>query len=124
MTSSITLNGTTGIVNASWTTATRPSSPVAGQTGYNTDIGANETYTGSTWSISDLPAAGTSGNVLTSNGTTWTSAAAPSPSGGATETTTGSNITLTSSSNRVQSITPTADITLTLPDATKPTPEL
>ena len=77
MTSSITLNGTTGIVNASWTTATRPASPVAGQTGYNTDIGANETYTGSTWSISDLPAAGTSGNVLTSNGTTWTSTALP-----------------------------------------------
>lgn len=74
--SSITLNGSTGIVNASWTTATRPSSPVAGQTGYNTTIGANETYTGSTWSISDLPAAGTAGNVLTSNGTTWTSAAA------------------------------------------------
>jgi hypothetical protein len=118
--SSITLNGSTGIVNASWTTATRPASPVAGQTGYNTDIGANETYTGSTWSISDLPAAGTSGNVLTSNGTTWTSAAAPSVAGNSTTTTSASNLTLTSSSNRVQyvSLTSSSNNNVILPDAT------
>lgn len=76
MTTQIVLNGTTGIANATWTTGTRPSSPVAGQTGFNTTLGVMETYTGSGWSTSDLPAPGTSGNVLTSNGTSWTSAAA------------------------------------------------
>jgi hypothetical protein len=112
------INGTNGITFPTWTTGTRPASPAQGQAGYNTTIGAMETYTGSTWSTSDLPAVGASGNVLTSNGTSWASATPPSTTGGATETTTGSNITLTSSSNRVQSITPTADITVTLPDAT------
>jgi hypothetical protein len=72
----IILNGTTGTVEASWTTATRPASPVAGQMGFNTTISAMETYTGSAWVTSDLPAPGTTGNVLTSNGTSWTSAAA------------------------------------------------
>ncbi len=86
MPSSIVLNGTTGIANATWTTGTRPASPVAGQSGYNTTIGAMETYTGSTWSTSDLPAPSTAGNVLTSNGTSWTSSTPPSTTGGATVT--------------------------------------
>lgn len=71
---SIIVNGTAGISNATWTTATRPAAPVAGQTGFNTDIGAMETYTGSAWSTSDLPAPSTSGNFLQSTGTAWTSA--------------------------------------------------
>lgn len=79
---------------------------------------AGVTYPDSVLQASGVPAPSTSGNVLTSNGTTWTSAAAPVSSGGATQTTTGSNITLTSSSNRVQEITPTANITITLPNAT------
>jgi hypothetical protein len=33
----------------SWTTATRPSSPVAGMTGYNTSYGGVEVYNGSAW---------------------------------------------------------------------------
>ena len=70
------INGTNGITFPTWTTGTRPASPAQGQAGYNTTIGAMETYTGSTWSTSDLPAPGTAGNVLTSNGTSWTSAAA------------------------------------------------
>ena len=49
-------NGTTyatisvnGITFPSWTTATRPASPTAGSTGYNTDIQRLETYSGTTW---------------------------------------------------------------------------
>jgi hypothetical protein len=45
----ISLNGSTGEVPASWTTAGRPSSPVAGQTGYNTTLNALETYNGTSW---------------------------------------------------------------------------
>lgn len=45
----ITLNGSTGVVEASWTTAGRPASPVAGQTGYNTTLNALETYNGTGW---------------------------------------------------------------------------
>jgi len=75
---SIILNGTNGVTNASWTTAGRPSSPAAGQVGFNTTLNVMETYTGSAWVSSDLPAPSTSGNVLTSDGTTWTSAAASS----------------------------------------------
>lgn len=50
----ITLNGTTGEVFPSWTTAGRPTSPVAGQTGYNTTLGALESYnsTTTTWIVS------------------------------------------------------------------------
>lgn len=119
MPSQIVINGTTGIANASWTTATRPSSPVAGQQGYNTDIGALETYTGSTWSTSDLPAPSTAGNVLTSTGSAWTSSTPPSTAGGATSTTSGTNVTLTSASNRVQNLNFTAaNLKLILPNAT------
>lgn len=63
-------------------------------------------------------APGTSGNVLTSDGTNWTSSTPPSTAGGGTQTTTGSNITLTSSSTRLQEITPTANIDVVLPNAT------
>lgn len=113
------INGTNGITFPTWTTGTRPASPAQGQAGYNTTIGAMETYTGSTWSTSDLPAPSTAGNVLTSNGSAWTSAAAPSPSGGATITSSAVDITLTSSSNRVQNVSMTASgKAVILPDAT------
>ena len=42
----VTINGSDGITNASWTTGTRPSNPVAGQIGYNTDLGFTEVYDG------------------------------------------------------------------------------
>jgi hypothetical protein len=45
----ITFNGSTGEVPASWTTAGRPASPAAGQTGYNTTLNALETYNGTSW---------------------------------------------------------------------------
>lgn len=119
MPSSIVLNGTTGIANATWTNSTRPASPVAGQTGYNTDISAMETYTGSTWSTSDLPAPSTAGNVLTSNGTSWTSSTPASPAGGSTTTSSAVDITLTSSSTKIQNISMTAaDKSVILPNAT------
>lgn len=46
---SIALNGTTGEVPATWTTAGRPASPTAGQTGFNTTLAALETYNGTAW---------------------------------------------------------------------------
>ena len=67
---------------------------------------------------------GTSGQLLTSAGSgaapTWTTVAAPSTSGGATVTNPMSaNITLTSSSNRLQVMTPSAfGYSISLPDAT------
>lgn len=45
----IILDGSTGEIPASWTTAGRPSSPAAGQTGYNTSLNALETYNGTSW---------------------------------------------------------------------------
>ncbi len=45
----ITLNGTSGIGNATWTTAGRPAAPVAGQQGFNTTTSANEIYSGTEW---------------------------------------------------------------------------
>lgn len=82
------VNGTDGITFPSWTTPTRPATPVAGQAGFNTTIGAMETYTGSAWSTSDLPATGASGNFLQSTGTAWTSASTLNVSNGGTGVTT------------------------------------
>jgi hypothetical protein len=82
------VNGTDGITFPSWTTPTRPAAPVAGQAGFNTTIGAMETYTGSAWSTSDLPATGASGNFLQSTGTAWTSASTLAVSNGGTGVTT------------------------------------
>lgn len=65
----ITLNGTTGEVFPSWTTATRPASPAAGQTGFNTTAGQMETYDGTSWEIyAAASSQGTSGQYLRSNG--------------------------------------------------------
>lgn len=65
----LTLNGTTGEVFPSWTTATRPASPVAGQTGFNTTTGQMETYNGSAWTLAvNATSQGTSGQYLQSAG--------------------------------------------------------
>jgi len=45
----IILDGTNGETFPSWTTVTRPASPNAGQTGYNTTLSALESYNGTTW---------------------------------------------------------------------------
>lgn len=55
-----------------WTTATRPTG-VAGLKGYNTTLNIVEVYNGTAWTNASLPVAGTSGNVLTSDGTNWAS---------------------------------------------------
>jgi hypothetical protein len=63
------LNGTTGEVFPTWTTAGRPSSPSTGQTGFNTTTGQMETYNGSAWVISpSATTQGSSGQYLQSNG--------------------------------------------------------
>ena len=82
------LNGTTGINNVTWTTATRPTSPATGQTGYNTTLNAYETYNGTGWTVTAswttanrpvTPSAGYSGYNTTLlafefyNGTSWVS---------------------------------------------------
>jgi hypothetical protein len=65
----ITLNGTTGEIPATWTTATRPASPSTGQTGFNTTTTQMETYNGSAWtSYSAATTQGTSGQYLQSAG--------------------------------------------------------
>lgn len=45
----ITIDGTAGISYPTWTTAGRPSSPVLGQTGFNTTLTQLEVYNGSFW---------------------------------------------------------------------------
>ena len=82
------INGTDGITFPTWTTATRPASPLAGQTGYNTTTGSMEVYNGSAWTSTNgvwttatrpaSPPTGTIGfNTTTSvtevyNGSAWT----------------------------------------------------
>lgn len=66
-----------------------------------------------------FPAPGTSGNVLQSNGSAWTSAAFSAGFSGATTTSSATNVTLTSSSTQVQLVTMTASgLSVVLPDAT------
>ena len=55
--------GANGALLASWTTAGRPASPVAGQMGWNSTLGALDFYNGSAWlNISDINV-DASGNV-------------------------------------------------------------
>jgi hypothetical protein len=50
----LTVDGGGGIVARRWTTAGRPTNPYIGQTGYNTDYAAQDTYQGENmWMISD-----------------------------------------------------------------------
>ena len=72
------LDGTLGETFPSWTTATRPTAPAPGQVGFNSTTSSLECYNGSNWVVGGLITPSTSGNVLTSDGTSWTSAA---PSG-------------------------------------------
>ena len=60
----IVLNGTNGETFPSWTTATRPASPTAGQTGYNTTTSALDIYNGSAWTTA---ISSTSGGAAFSN---------------------------------------------------------
>jgi hypothetical protein len=76
------------ITNVSLTTGVTGTLPVAnGGTGANT-LTANNVILGNGTSAVQFVAPGTNGNVLTSNGTTWTSAAAPSSLTGVTQSAT------------------------------------
>ena len=46
---SLTLDSETGVVLASWTTETRPSSPEVGTMGYNTTLNQVEFWDGTDW---------------------------------------------------------------------------
>ena len=60
----VTLDGTTGIGNATWTTAGRPAAPVAGQQGFNTTTTRWEAYSGTQWVTTPFVATG--GTITTS----------------------------------------------------------
>ena len=57
------IDGSTGIVGASWNTANRPSSPAVGQQGFNTDLGSQEIYSGSQWSNMSNSFSATGGTI-------------------------------------------------------------
>jgi hypothetical protein len=52
-TSTLTVAGT-GITNASWTTAGRPSAPSTGQQGYNSNLNVIEVYNGTSWQATSV----------------------------------------------------------------------
>jgi len=64
----IIINGTTGIVGATWTTAGRPSSPAVGQRGFNTTINASELYNGTQWNLLSEGQSAV-GGIITTDGT-------------------------------------------------------
>tara|TARA_B110000495_G_scaffold171752_1_gene160215 strand:+ start:929 stop:1822 length:894 start_codon:yes stop_codon:yes gene_type:complete len=61
----VTINGTTGIAGASWTTSGRPASPVSGQQGYNTTLKALEVYINASWRIMAEGFTATGGTITT-----------------------------------------------------------
>jgi hypothetical protein len=68
----IILDGTNGETFPSWTTLGRPSPASLNQTGYNTSLNILETYNGTSWIASSVPAPTTTGNVVfTADGTNW-----------------------------------------------------
>lgn len=93
--------------SAGITSTVTPLGVTSGGTGLGT-LTANNVILGNGTSTPTFVAPSTAGNVLQSNGTTWTSAAVPSSNGGATVTSSAVDITLTSSSNRVQNVSMTA----------------
>lgn len=142
------IDGTTGVATpgvtdtgdlsvAGSTTLTTPLPVASGGTGASSlsgiTVGSTTNLAGgsagtipyqSTVGTTAMLATGTNGQFLTSAGPsaapTWSTLTVPSPAGGATVTNPmSSNVTLTSSSNRVQVLTPDAHTRrITLPDAT------
>ncbi len=45
----LTLDGSAGVTQPTWTTATRPSNPSAGQMGFNSTLNLIEVYNGTRW---------------------------------------------------------------------------
>lgn len=64
----VTIDGTKGIVGASWATGGRPSSPAAGQRGFNTTLDAMEVYDGTQWQLLSEGISAT-GGIITIDGT-------------------------------------------------------
>lgn len=95
-----TINGSNNTIsNVSLTTAVTGTLPVAnGGTGATT-LTANNVLLGNGTSALQVVAPGANGNVLTSNGTTWTSAAPAA--GGVTSLTAGNGITVSASTGAV-----------------------
>jgi microcystin-dependent protein len=60
----LTLDGTNGEVFPSWTTATRPATPSAGQTGFNTTTSALDVYDGTIWGSVSTSTGIPSGSVM------------------------------------------------------------
>jgi len=113
--------GTTATAHTSLTTNVTGTLPVANGGTSLATLTANNVLLGNGTSAPTFVAPSTSGNLLTSNGTTWTSStpATPNTAGGATTVSQGTSLTLTSASNRVQNVTFTAgSLFVTLPDAT------
>ena len=113
--------GTTATAHTSLTTNVTGTLPVANGGTSLATLTANNVLLGNGTSAPTFVAPSTSGNLLTSNGTTWTSStpATPNTAGGASTVSQGTSLTLTSASNRVQNVTLTASgLSVTLPDAT------
>jgi hypothetical protein len=113
--------GTTATAHTSLTTNVTGTLPVANGGTSLATLTANNVLLGNGTSAPTFVAPSTSGNLLTSNGTTWTSStpATPNTAGGASTVSQGTSLTLTSASNRVQVVTLTAgSLSVTLPDAT------
>jgi hypothetical protein len=110
--------GSTSTTYCSLTTNVTGTLPVAnGGTGLAT-ITANSLLLGNGTSALQTVAPGTAGNVLTSNGTTWTSTAAPVVNGGANTQTITSDLILSANSPKFQQLVATAHVNVIFPNAT------
>jgi len=64
-----------GLINGSWTTGTRPASPLYGQMGYNTTLNALEAYVTGGWTSIAANTNAYYGNIITTNGLFWANGA-------------------------------------------------
>lgn len=62
-----TMRAWNGLSGGPWTTATRPASPASGLTGFNTNLGLNETWNGTTWQSSQSSPVSLSGTGIAFN---------------------------------------------------------
>lgn len=60
------LDGTNGITYPSWTNGTRPATPAAGETGFNTTLNSLETYSGNS-AVGWVAASAVAGGAISQN---------------------------------------------------------